>query len=60
MVLGISDGILCAATGFGLILQKLIFRGVISWNKQGWIIQSVCSMLSENRSGYCLVAYGID
>ena len=41
MVLGISDGVMCAATGFGLILQKLIFHGYISWNKQGWIVQSV-------------------
>lgn len=41
IVLGISDGVMCASTGFGLILQKLIRRGIISWNKQGWIIQSV-------------------
>jgi sterol O-acyltransferase len=41
MVLGLSDGVMCAGTGFGLILQKLIFHGVISWNKSGWIIQSV-------------------
>ncbi|KAI9048651.1 hypothetical protein LZ554_007482 [Drepanopeziza brunnea f. sp. 'monogermtubi'] len=40
MVLGISDGVMCGATGFGLILQKLIRNGVISWNKEGWIIQS--------------------
>jgi sterol O-acyltransferase len=41
MVLGLSDGVMCAATGFGLILQNLIFHGVIRWNKSGWIIQSV-------------------
>ena len=41
MVLGLSDGVMCAATGFGLLLQKAIRHGWISWNKTGWIIQSV-------------------
>ncbi len=44
MVLGLSDGVMCAATGFGLILQKAIHRGLLSWNKTGWIIQSVSSL----------------
>ncbi|CZS88063.1 related to acyl-CoA cholesterol acyltransferase [Rhynchosporium graminicola] len=41
MVLGISDGVLCGSTGFGLLLQKLIQLGVVDWNREGWIIQSV-------------------
>ena len=41
IVLGVSDGVLCASTGFGLLLQKLIYARVISWNRHGWIIQSV-------------------
>jgi sterol O-acyltransferase len=41
LVLGISDGVMCGATGFGLVLQKLIAKEVIGWNEQGWIIQSV-------------------
>jgi len=49
MVLGLSDGVMCAATGFGLILQELISRGLISWNKGGWIIQSVCSATSQTH-----------
>lgn len=32
---------MCAATGFGLLLQKIIHRGWLSWNKSGWIIQSL-------------------
>jgi len=40
-VLGISDGFMCAATGFGLFLQKMIFQKKISWDKSGWVIQSV-------------------
>lgn len=43
MVLGLSDGVMCGATGFGLVLQKLVRSGVIDWNKEGWIIQSVRS-----------------
>jgi sterol O-acyltransferase len=41
MVLGLSDGVLFAATGFGWILQKLILRGWLSWDSTGWIIQNV-------------------
>lgn len=41
MVLALADGAMVAATGFGLILQRLIFAGYLSWNKQGWIIQTV-------------------
>jgi sterol O-acyltransferase len=47
MVLGLSDGVMCAATGFGLIMQKLIVKGVISWNKEGWIIQSVSFIIYQ-------------
>lgn len=45
MVLGLSDGALCGATGFGLILQWMIYKGWISWNREGWIIQSVWEAL---------------
>ena len=45
VVLAISDGVLFVSTGFGFLLQKLIYSGVISWNKQGWIIQSVSFMI---------------
>ncbi|KAL2071365.1 hypothetical protein VTL71DRAFT_12600 [Oculimacula yallundae] len=41
MVLGLSDGVMCGATGFGLILQKLVHLGVVNWNREGWIIQGV-------------------
>lgn len=41
MVLGISDGVMCGVTGFGLILQKIIFKGFLSWDREGWIIQSI-------------------
>lgn len=40
-VLGLTDGIMCAATLLCLPMQKAIFKGYLSWNKQGWIIQNV-------------------
>ncbi|KAL5321793.1 hypothetical protein ACEPPN_009756 [Leptodophora sp. 'Broadleaf-Isolate-01'] len=45
MVLGLSDGVMCGATGFGLVLQKLVNAGVVNWNKEGWIIQSVWELM---------------
>lgn len=45
LVLGLSDGVMCAVTGFGLVLQNLVFNSTISWNKEGWIIQSVWQAL---------------
>src|SRR5271170_5213779 len=47
MVLGLSDGVLFAATGFGWILQKLILRGYLSWDRTGWIIQNVLWRASQ-------------
>ncbi|PMD44299.1 MBOAT family protein [Hyaloscypha variabilis F] len=41
MVLGLSDGVMCGVTGFGLILQKLILKGYLGWDREGWIIQSI-------------------
>ncbi|TEY52430.1 hypothetical protein BOTCAL_0259g00150 [Botryotinia calthae] len=45
IVLGLSDGVMCFSTGFGLVLQKLIHRGYIDWNREGWIIQSAWELL---------------
>lgn len=41
IVLGLTDGVMCAGTMFGLGLQKLILRGYLSWNRHGWIIQNL-------------------
>lgn len=41
LVLGLTDGVMCASTTFCLVLQKAILAGYISWNKHGWIIQNV-------------------
>lgn len=41
LVLGLTDGILCASTAFCLLLQRLILSGYLSWDRQGWIIQHV-------------------
>lgn len=50
MVLGLSDGVLCASTGFGWFLQKLIFKGYLSWNGAGFVLQSVCRIMVIPRS----------
>jgi hypothetical protein len=42
IVLGLTDGVMCASTVFCLFLQKLIARGFLSWNRSGWILQNVC------------------
>lgn len=41
VVLGLSDGFMCASTVFCLLLQKTISAGYLSWNRHGWIIQNV-------------------
>ncbi len=43
MVLGLSDGVLCAATVVGYVLQRLILNNYLKWNTEGWIIQNVGS-----------------
>lgn len=41
LVLGLTDGAMCAATIQGLIFQKLVRHGCINWAKSGWIIQNL-------------------
>ncbi|QDS78130.1 hypothetical protein FKW77_004476 [Venturia effusa] len=41
VVLGLTDGVMCLGTIFGLGLQKVILKGYLSWNRHGWIIQNL-------------------
>ena len=41
LVLGLTDGVMCAATVEAFILSKLVQKGYVNWAKQGWIIQNV-------------------
>ena len=41
MLLGVTDGALCAGTSFGFILHKLIAQGWIDWGNSGYAIESV-------------------
>lgn len=41
IVLGLTDGFMCASTVFCLLLQRTILAGYLSWNRHGWIIQNV-------------------
>jgi sterol O-acyltransferase len=36
-----TDGMMCLATSFGLLLHKAIAAGYLTWGRSGWIIQSV-------------------
>lgn len=46
IVLGVTDGIMCASTVFCLFLQKIIASGHLSWDRSGWVLQNVCWRLS--------------
>lgn len=35
-----ADGVMCGLTGVGLVLQKLVLRGKIDWDREGWVVQS--------------------
>lgn len=50
IILGLTDGVLCASTTFSLLLQRLILSGYLSWNRQGWIIQNVSFQLQLHRN----------
>jgi sterol O-acyltransferase len=41
VVLGLTDGIMCLGTLFGLGLQKMILNGYLSWNRSGWVVQNL-------------------
>jgi len=41
LVLGVTDVAMLSSTLFGFVLQHIIIRGYLSWNKSGWIIQNV-------------------
>jgi sterol O-acyltransferase len=56
-VLGMTDGIMCAGTIMGLLLQIAIARGWIRWNRAGWVIQNVsgfCYKISPDKI-WCLL-----
>nr|OQO17664.1 hypothetical protein B0A51_15601 [Rachicladosporium sp. CCFEE 5018] len=41
LTLGITDGVICAATSEAYFLQLAISKGWINWAKSGWIIQNL-------------------
>ena len=61
IVLGLTDGLMCASTVFCLLLQKVILAGYLSWDRSGWIIQNVgkgmCSIILALRPAIVLFAY---
>ena len=45
LILGLADGAMCGSTVFGLVLQRVIKMGYLSWANSGWIIQNVWQSL---------------
>lgn len=45
LLLGVTDGVMCASTLFGLVLQRIILKGYLSWGGAGWIIQNIWQTL---------------
>ncbi|KAK8205811.1 MBOAT, membrane-bound O-acyltransferase family-domain-containing protein [Phyllosticta capitalensis] len=43
-VLLATDGVMVAVTVFGLLLQKLILKGVLRWERSGYLIEHVWQM----------------
>ncbi|KAJ9156711.1 O-acyltransferase [Pleurostoma richardsiae] len=41
IVLLISDGVMCGLTGVSWVLQRLIYKGYIDWDRSGWILQNI-------------------
>lgn len=39
VVLGLTDGVMCAATLFGFVLQKAVVAGYLTWEGPGYIIE---------------------
>jgi sterol O-acyltransferase len=62
LLLGITDGILCAIPVVCLGFQKAILKGWVSWNGTGWIIQNVgCSPSLYSKLGFgCFHTYIVE
>ncbi|KAI5927040.1 MBOAT family protein [Camillea tinctor] len=41
VVLLFSDGVMCGLTGVSWIIQQLVFRDYLNWDRSGWIIQNI-------------------
>ena len=41
VVLFISDGVMCALTGVSWVIQRLVLRDILDWNRTGWVLQNV-------------------
>jgi sterol O-acyltransferase len=40
-----TDGLMCISTTFCLLLQRCISRGYLTWDRSGWIIQSLWEII---------------
>ncbi|KAL2132365.1 hypothetical protein VTI74DRAFT_3906 [Chaetomium olivicolor] len=40
-VLLVADGAMCALTGVSWVLQRAVWRGVVTWEGAGWVVQNI-------------------
>lgn len=53
VVLGLTDGVMCASTVVCLVLQKLIAQGYLNWDRAGWILQNVSKPSEAQATSDC-------
>ncbi|KAK0708410.1 MBOAT, membrane-bound O-acyltransferase family-domain-containing protein [Lasiosphaeris hirsuta] len=41
LVLLVADGVMCAVTGVGWVLQRMVRRGLVDWDRTGWVLQNI-------------------
>ena len=44
-VLGITDGVMFVATAMSYFIQKLVLKGWLRWDREGWLIQNLWQSL---------------
>ncbi|KAG6037735.1 hypothetical protein E4U41_004828, partial [Claviceps citrina] len=45
LVLLLSDGIMCGLTAVSWAIQRLVYSGVLDWDRSGWIVQNIWQTL---------------
>ncbi|KAK4191084.1 hypothetical protein QBC35DRAFT_488130 [Podospora australis] len=41
LIMLFADGVMCASTGVSFLLQKLVQKEIIGWDRSGWILQNI-------------------
>ena len=52
LILGLTDGVMCAATAQGLLFQRLVHKGWLHWERGGWVLQNVSKPMGKRVTRY--------